>query len=189
MIILYSKPCVFCGQRILVSQLKLCTPIHYLDFHRRSVRTSTCLSPEGMSNPSCYYPTQVFFSISCYATVRLYWTSSNGIEPTHQSPSMVIDHNHALTLIQCDVPVHMQCNAPLHVILCHMYNESYIDNIIHTTHWMSWTITSYAYDFHTSHHSYQYIIHTYIKINIQCVISCSSNDTHTIKPCNGHFHV
>ena len=52
------------------------------------------LSPEGVSSPSCYYPTQV---LPFYSTVRLYWTSSNGTELTHQSPSEVIDSNHALT--------------------------------------------------------------------------------------------
>ena len=38
-----------------------------------------------------------------------------------------VDYNHSLTPIQCDVPVHMQCNAPFHVISCHMYNECYMD--------------------------------------------------------------
>ena len=50
----------------------------------------------------------------------------------------------------------------------------------------SQTITSHAYDFHTSFHSCQYIIQAYINIHMQHVIICSSNDTHTIKPCNGH---
>ena len=100
-----------------------------------------------------------------------------------------VDHNHELTPIQCDVPMHMQCNAPLHVISCHMYDECYMDNIIHTTYWVSCTITSPAYDFHTSFHSCQYIMHAYININIQHVILCSSNDTNTIKPCNGHLHI
>ena len=102
------------------------------------------LSPKGMSNPSCYYPPNVF---PCYATMRLCWTSSNGTEPTHQSPSMVIDHNHALTPIQCDVPVHMQCNAPLHVISCHVYHEFYMDNSNYTIHHVLWTIISKAYNF------------------------------------------
>ena len=96
---------------------------------------------------------------------------------------------HALTPIQCDVPIHMQCNAPLHVISCNMYNECYMDNIIHTTHRVLWTITSPAYDFHTTFHSCQYIMHAYININIHHVILCSSNDTHIIKPCNGHLHI
>ena len=73
-----------------------------------------------------------------------------------------------------------------HVISCHMHNECYMDNIIHTTYRVSWIITSPAYDFHTSFHSCQYIIQAYINIHMQHVILCSSNDTHTIKPCNGH---
>ena len=97
-----------------------------------------------MSNPSYYYSPHVFH---CYATVQLCWTLSNGNEPTHQSPSIVIDHNHALTPIQCDVPVHMQCNAPLHVISCHIYHECYMDNSNQTIHHVLWTIISKAYNF------------------------------------------
>ena len=41
-----------------------------------------------------------------------------------------VDHNHALPPIKCDVPVHMQCNVPLHDISCHMYNEFHMDNYI-----------------------------------------------------------
>ena len=92
-------------------------------------------------------------------TIRLCWTSSNSTEPTHQSPSMVIDHNHALTSIQCNVSVHMQCNAPFHVISWHMYNECYVCNTIHTTHRVSWIITSPSYDF----------IHHFIHVNILCM--------------------
>ena len=109
--------------------------------------------------------------------------------PLNQSPNIALIFNHALALIQCNVPVYMQCNAPLHVISWHMYNECYICNTIHTTHWVSWTITSPAYDFHTSFHSCQYIMHAYININIQHVILCSSNDTHTSKSCNDHLHI
>ena len=50
----------------------------------------------------------------------------------------------------------MQCNAPLHVISCHMYNECYMDNTIYTTYRVSWTITLPAHDFHTSFHSCQH---------------------------------
>ena len=127
------------------------------------------------------------FSLPFRSTVRLCLTLSNGIEPTQSITKRSVDFQPCTTLMIFDVPVHMQCNAPLRVILCHMYNECYMDNIIHTTHRVSRTITSYAYDFHTSIYSCQYIMHTYININIQCVIPCSSNDTLTIKSCNGHF--
>ena len=86
--------------------------------------------------------------------------------PPNQTPNAVLIFNHALTPMICDVPVHMQCNAPLLVISCHMCNECYMDNIIHTTHRVSRIITSYAYDFHTLIYSCQYIMHTYININI-----------------------
>ena len=63
--------------------------------------------------------------------------------PTISSPPKSItkrsvDYNHTLTSIQCDFPVHMQCNVPLHVISCHMCNECYMDKTIHTTHRVSW---------------------------------------------------
>ena len=76
--------------------------------------------------------------------------SSNSTEPTQSNIKRNVDYNHVLTPIQCDVPIYMQCNAPLHVISCHMYNECYMDNTNHTAHLLSWTITSLAYDFHTS---------------------------------------
>ena len=112
-----------------------------------------------MSNPSCYYPLHVF---SCYITVRLCWTLSNYTEPTHQSPSIVIDHNHALTPIQCYVPVHMQCNAPLHVILCHIYHECYMNNSNHTIHHVLWTIISKVYNFQIKPISMSIYINTHI---------------------------
>ena len=97
-----------------------------------------------MSNPSYYYLPHVF---PCYATVRLCWTSSNGTKPTPQSPSMVIYHNHTLTLIQCDVLVHMQYNVSSHVISCHIYHECYMNNSNHTIHYVLWTIILKAYNF------------------------------------------
>ena len=65
---------------------------------------------------------------------------------------------------ECDVLVNMQCNASLHVISCHMYNECYMDNTIHTTYRVSWIITSAAYDFHTS----------FIHVNILCTYISTS---------------
>ena len=84
---------------------------------------------------SCVFCGQRIFGVSLplYSTVRLYWTSSNGTEPTQLNTKCSVDYNHALTPIQCDVLVHMQCNASLHVISRHMYNECYMDNTIHTT--------------------------------------------------------
>ena len=111
-----------------------------------------------MSNPSYYYLPHVF---PCNAIGRLCWTSSNGTELTHQSPSMVIDHNHALTPSQCDVPVHLH-NASLHVISCHMYNECYMDNSNHTIHHVLWTIISKTYNFQIKLISMSIYINTHI---------------------------
>ena len=126
------------------------------------------------------------FSLPFRSTVRICWTLSNGTEPTQSNSKCSVDFQLCTPMI-CDESMQMQCNVPLCVISCHMYDEHYMDNIIHTTHRVSRTITSYAYDFHTSIYSCQYIMHAYININIQCVIPCSSNDTLTIKPYDGQF--
>ena len=88
---------------------------------------------------SLFAITRHIFSLPFYSIVQLCWTLSNGTEPIQSITKRSVDYNHALTHIQCDVHVHMQCNAPLHVISCHMYNECYMDNTIHTTHRVSWT--------------------------------------------------
>ena len=49
-----------------------------------------------------YHFIQPCDSIGCRPTVS---------SPPNQLPNAVLIFNHALTLIQCDVPVHMQCNA------------------------------------------------------------------------------
>ena len=99
-------------------------------------------------------------SFPLYSTVRLCWTLSHLTEPTQSNTKCSVDsstmHSHpfnAMSPCICNAPVHMQCNMPLHVISCHMHNEHYMDNTIHTTYWVSWTITSPTYDFHTSFHS------------------------------------
>ena len=143
---------------------------------------------QGGVYPSLLLP-DTSFPLPFHLTVRLCWTLSSGIEPTQLNTKHIVDYNHALTPIHCDVLMHMQRNAPLHIISCHMYNECYMDNTNHITHRVSWTITLPAYDFHTSFHLCQYIMQAYININIPHVILCSSNDTHTIKPCNGHFNI
>ena len=80
------------------------------------------------------------FLLSFHLTVCLCWMLSNGTEPTQSNTKRSVNYNHALTPIQCHVPVHIQCNAPLNVISYHMYNECYMDNTIHTTHQVSWKI-------------------------------------------------
>ena len=138
---------------------KLRTPKH---FHGLSplelcLSTNTGSFTQGGIYPYFLLP-DTSFLLSFHVIVGLCWTSSNGIEPTQSITKRSVDYNHALTPIQCDVPVHMQCNAPLHVISFHMYNECYMDNTFHTTHQVSWTITSFAYDFHT----------IFIHVNILC---------------------
>ena len=145
---------VFCGQRISGVPLK------------DSARLPTLfgLSPLDVFEPvRVFHPREnlalleithhMFFSMLCNR--QLCWTSSNSTEPTHQSPSMMIDHNHVLTPIPCDVPVHMQYNMSLHFISCHMHNECYMDNA-KTIHF-------------TVYHRQLYLMHT---ISIQSHIPC-----------------
>ena len=67
--------------------------------------------------------------------------------------------NHALTPILSDVPVHMQCKMPLHVISCHMHNECYMNNCTHAYH--QCIMDNYIYLHIIS-------IHHFIHVNISC---------------------
>ena len=139
-----------------------------------------------MSLLAFYYPKHIFFLVSFSRATLLDVVQRY---QAHQSNTKrIVDYNHALTPIQCDVPVHMQCNVPLHVISCHMYNECYMDNINHTT------IGCHG----QSHHLHMTSIHHIIHVNISCMhISTSTYNMsfyvqamkHTIKPCNGHLHI
>ena len=82
-----------------------------------------------------------------YSTVRLFWTSSNYTELTHQSPIVVLILNHAFTPMKCDVPV--QCNVIYHYMSmsCHVCIECHMDNLFHTFNHVSWIIILHAYNF------------------------------------------
>ena len=114
-----------------------------------------------MSITALYYPTQVFFTTLFNCATLLEFVPLDQAHPTkHQMHCSFL--NHALTPIQCDVPVHMQCNASLHVISCHMYNECYTDNSNHTVHHVSWIIILIAYNFRTITHSMSIYLYTHI---------------------------
>ena len=98
--------------------------------------------------------------------------------PPNQSQNVVLIitmHSHSFNAMpQCI------CNAMRH---CMLYHATCIMNATSTTKSTPLTgchgqITSPTYDIHTTFHSCQYIMHTYININIQHGILCSSNDTH-----------
>ena len=117
-----------------------------------------------------YHFIQSCDSVGCRSTVP---------SPSNQSPNAVLIitmHSHPFNVMSPCI-----CNAMCH---CMLYHATYIMNATWTTQSTLLTgchgqITSPAYDFHTSFHSCQYIMHAYININIQHVILCSSNDTHT----------
>ena len=119
MIISNTKPCVFF--RVLVSHHRLRTPSYtFWTFIVRVYEPVLGLSPEGVSSPSCYYPTQVFFlTISCNSATLLdfvQWYQAHSLITI-----VVFDFNHALTPMKCDVLMHMQCDGTLHVnVMSHM---------------------------------------------------------------------
>ena len=182
MIILYSKPCAFLRvakfwcHTVSFANLDTFTAFHYWRLCLTLISGS--FTREGvylyLLIPDTYFLYHLFNRATLLDVVPF-----NRAHPIkHQTQCRFL--NHALTLIQCDVPMHMQCNMSLHVISCQMYNEFYTNNTIHTTYRVSWTITSPAYDFHTSFHSCKYIIQAYINIHIQHVILCSNLDTFTV---------
>ena len=92
----------------------------------------------------------------------------------------------------------MQYKMPFHVISCHMHNECYMDNTIHTTNecYMDNTIhTTYRCHGQSNHLDMTSINH-FIHVNLSCkhistfTFNMSFYDqaiAHTRKPCNGHF--
>ena len=143
---------LFVGSEFLVSHCRLRKPRHFYG-----------VSPLGtMSDHNWrgFHPrrdlsllanTRHIFSLPLYSTVRLYWTLSYLTELTQSNTKHSVDsstmHSHPFNVISPCI-----CNAicHLHVISCHMHNECYMDNTIHTTYRVSWTITLPGYDFHTS---------------------------------------
>ena len=124
----------FVCNEFLVSHRKLRTPRHFYGLSplELCLTTNTGSFTRGGVYPYLLLPDTTFLLLF-HVTVQLYWTSSNDTEPTQSNTKCSVDYNHS-HLIQCDVPVYMQCNASLHVISCHMYNECYIDNKNHTIH-------------------------------------------------------
>ena len=146
----------------------------------------------GVFIPTCYYPTHIF-SFMC-TTVRPCWTLSHRTEPTQSNTKHSVDYNHALTPMSCDVPMHKR-DAMRHCMLYHttcIRNATWAHNSIPLTRCHG-----------QSHHLHMTSIHHFIHVNISCthiststyniniqhVILYSSNDTHTIKPCNVHLHI
>ena len=131
---IFKTMCLFVGSEFPRSHYRLHTPSYtFTGFHcwthmynkkYRGFHPRGCLSLLAI--------TREIFSFPCIQSCDFVGRRPNVPSPPSNTKHSV-DHNYALTPIQCDVPVHMQCNAPLHVILCHMYDECYMDNIIHTT--------------------------------------------------------
>ena len=121
---LYSKlMCLFVGSEFLVLHRRLCTPRH---FHGLSPLELCLTKNTGSFTRGGVYPHLLLpdtsFPLLFHLSVQLCWTSSNNTEPTQSNTKHIVDYNHTLTTIQCDVLVHMQCNVPFHVISCHMYD-------------------------------------------------------------------
>ena len=143
------KQCVFCGQQILESHRRLRTP-----FTLFGLSSLECNEPVTRSfTRGSAYPFLLLLDTSFlfHATVRIYWISSNGTEPTHQLPNVVLIltmHSHPLNaMFQCI------CNVMHHYMSmsCHICNESHMDNINHTLCHVSWTIILHEYNFQNKH--------------------------------------
>ena len=113
---LYTKHmCIFVGSEFLVSHCKLHTPRHFYGLSQLEICLTTTNGSftRGVSIPTCYSPTQVFFITLFNRATLLDFIPLDQAHPIkHQTQCWFF--NHALTPIQCDVPVHMQCNASLH---------------------------------------------------------------------------
>ena len=151
----------------------------------------TCLTKNtgfftrGGIYPYLLYPTHVFFiSFFFYATVRLILDVVPFTEPTQSNTKHSVDlptmHSHPFNAMSPCI-----CNAICHCMSCHMHNECYMDNTIHTT-----------YRYHgQSHHLHMTSINHFIHINLSCkhISTFTFNMpfydqtmTHTSNPCNGH---
>ena len=120
------------------------------------------LSPEGVSIPACYHPTQVFFTtLFNRATLLDFVPLERAHLIKHQTQCWFSTmHSHSFNVMSSCI-----CNAlrhcMLHVISCHMYNECYMDNA-KTVHF-------------TVYHGQLYPRHT---ISIQPHIPCQYIYTH-----------
>ena len=170
----FKTMCLFVGSEFLVSHHRLCKPRHFTAFHRWGL----CLTIIGWSfTRGGFYPCllapNTYFILPFHSTVRLNWTSSRFTELTQSNTKHSVDsptmHSHPfITMSPCI------CNAMFHCTLCH------VTCMINAT----WTILSYE-----CHHAFHVNISSkHISTSITHVILYSSNDTHTIMPCNGHFH-
>ena len=91
--------------------------------------------------------------------MRLCWMLSHLTEPTQLNTKCSVDsptmHSHPFNTMS---PCIFNAIMPLQVISCHMHNELYMDNIMHTT-----------YQCHgQSHHLHMISIHHFIHVNISC---------------------
>ena len=172
MIILFTKPCVFCRQRIFGVPPQLRMPSNtFWTF------TFEVFELVWVFHPREYLALLVLTRhkfLQFHSIVRLCWTSSNGIEPTHQSPIVVL----ISTMHSCPLNVMFTCicNVVYHCMSmpCHICNECHIDILSHTFNHVSWTIILYAYNFQNNHSfQCQYIsihISTFIKHQLSSML-------------------
>ena len=121
---IYKNHVSFVGREFLGSHRRFCTPSNtFTGFHRwRSRLTTTNESFTRWGVYPCLLLPDTYFLLLFHITVRPYWTASNSTGLTQSNTICSVDYNHALTPIQCNVLVHMQCNTPLHLISCHVHN-------------------------------------------------------------------
>ena len=90
--------------------------------------------------------------------MRLCWTLSHLPCTPNQTPNLVLIYQPCTHTRLTRCPRAYVMKIPLHVKSCHMHNECYMDNTIHTT-----------YQCHRqSHHLHMTSIHHFIHANISC---------------------
>ena len=127
---LYTKlMCLFVGSKFLVSHCRLCTPRYFYGLSLLEICLTTLmdLSLEGVSIPTCYYPTQVFFTTLFNRVTLLDFVHL--IEPTQSNTKRNVDsstmHSHPFNEMSPCI-----CNAMRH---CMLYYATCIMNVTWTT--------------------------------------------------------
>ena len=102
--------------------------------------------PRGVSIPSLYYPTHVFFMLCNHETP---FGRCPITEVTTYSPRMMNDYNHAHTPNSMQSPRAYAMQNAKACISCYMYNVHYMEQFINRTSCqVPWIIISKTYNLH-----------------------------------------
>ena len=149
------------GCKFLVSHRKLCTPKH---FHKLSLLEICRTTNTGSFTQAGIYPCLLLpdtsFLYHFHEIVQLCWTLSNGTKSTQSITK------HSVDFRPCTHTHSMRCPRAYAMHHCLLYHATCLMNVTWKTQSTPLTgchgqITSPTYDFHTSFHLCQYIMHIY----------------------------